>query len=427
MSKAAAVLPADKITQTTTKTPNGSNIVSKPNETRAPIRQLPSREVFVPIGSQTVDISVPFRPLIDTDPEKTGQKVQPSGGITRIHNALDHLADNTKDMPEACTPQPTINRSDTEPDTEPDIEPDTEPDKDKSTKGDEESSKDDQEDNDSVNTDTSCDARDKHRPYEAAIGFSSDDDETFFPSARPKEGKFTQGHSNKPSKSYGKEKGKEDFTSVEGGMDRPPLPSDFHGSHSRSSKRPELSRQKPELSSKPGSSTKMPETTMNANAPEFVRQATFTYPALGQSFMAIAPGASFPTFPTQFRPPGMRYSSRMNLTMPPFAAAPGQFHPYVYQERLTRDPRIGTALPPPGKKRVPLRVAAPPFRPSSHNHNHPNASNKQKGQAGEINMSRTGDDKFNRDVGQGTDRTFQQPAVKGEGSFNKHDGKFTVN
>jgi hypothetical protein len=165
----------------------GGNVdLNEPNIS-SPIRQLPLKKVPVPIGDYSMDVSVPFRPPVHPDPNKNWRKFQRSGGMPQLHDAfpLDHVVYDPKDMPEAHTLYPRLGKSSNK---ESQYGLKSGIDDKKVTQDSKEKTKaNDRTDNTSQNRFTTCDTGDMGEAYEAAIGFSSDDDETFFPARNMKE------------------------------------------------------------------------------------------------------------------------------------------------------------------------------------------------------------------------------------------------
>ena len=241
------------------------------------IRQQPFTVVSAPIGNRTVDISVPFRPPIHPDPEKTWRKYQRAGGNSQLHNAfpLDHLVYNPKDMPEGPTPPPAKSNLGNEGGQ---YYMTSNMNNEKAGEDTEKVNIKDQSNNTAGNKTTTRTSKDAYNEIQAAIGFDSDDDDIFFPAScmeeKPKAvdtSHLTQpmhdGHGHRPSQNENTAKGKQaqKHASI-----------NAHDPVATDSK----------AQSKIGLPSKKLGSTMNVNAPEFVTNPAPMHQASGLEFMA---------------------------------------------------------------------------------------------------------------------------------------------
>ena len=240
------------------------------------IRQQPFNVVSAPIGNYTMDVSVPFRPPIHSDPEKTWRKFQRSGGIPQLHNAfpLDHLVYDPKDMPEGPTPPPAMSSLGDE-----GVQYYMTSNVNNEKAGEEvkNANTNDQPNDNGGNKANTRTSKDAYNEIQAAIGFDSDDDDIFFPASCMEEkpqavhtSQSTQpmhGHGHGPSKNENEAKVKQ------------------AQKHSRMNAHDSVAADS-KVQSKAGLPGKKIASTMNVNAPEFVTNPAPMHQASGLDFMA---------------------------------------------------------------------------------------------------------------------------------------------
>ena len=386
-----------------------------------PNRQQLSKVVTIPVGDKTMHITVPFRPPVHPDPGKNWRRFQRSGGISQLHDAfpLDHLVFDPKDMPEVATPPPIIgvfdNRGQSNQNAGVNNKGATKDTKININKS----------DNTDSNKVTTGVTRDMSDPYEAAVGFSSDDDEAFFPARNMKEDvtsadinrlpKPIHRHGHRPSQNDTTMKARKMHNKLpQGGNDVVANP--IVASH-KAPNNFELPKKK--LTS-----------TMNVNAPEFVNKSTSAWPTPGMEFMMNPPALGFashhlpamglPSMTMEFHPPPFP-----QLYLPPPIAMPGPFapQPHPYPPRVLREPNFWAH---PVYRTNPVAASKPIANISKTSSN--NNTRKQhidyrggrsKGSAALLNTI----DELTRQVAQQTIGNSSDGEVKNEGFSKKTDDK----
>lgn len=410
-SHSVSVLLTKTEAEHTTKATNSPHSVGKENEipTISVIRQPPSKVVSLDIGNHRVDISVPFRPPIHPDPKKTWRRFQRSGGIPQIHNAfpLDHLVYDPKDMPDAHPHWQDISDSDIEDRSY--IEEGS-ADSHKVLEDDSKRQKKYQGTNNNDSKVKNSDIHGSSRLHESAVGFSSDDDDIFFPvgskaSTRPADTnpapKSTHRHYHRTSEnnSEGMEKEHSAEWEVYDSLPR----SDFIVVHTPSPGRLELPDKK--LAS-----------AMNVNAPEFVAPTTANAPTSDPD-LTMNP---YPSGSSRYiAPPGVGFNAMMHLNALPFIgpdASPfaglhatpfmmpaGQFLPYhvAYPPTFLAEPNF---WPPPYTPNFGLRSGpvAAPLRSSFTGNNSWNHLDAYISRAEESDMLPAAEEEFNRQAAEHT-------------------------
>lgn len=381
----------------------------------ATVRQLPPQMVSVPIGNYTMNVSVPFRPPINRDPNKNWRKFQRLGGIPQLHNAfpLDHMVYDPKDMPPIPSPPPIMGKSmmasskyyhqsghgnNTH------------------TSGAKKDGTYYQVVNDSNNDATSRITRDTEDAYEAAVGFSSDDDKTFFPDRNMKEDarsadinripKPLHRHGHRPSQNENAAKSKHN-QSCSGPDSKDPAPSSVKAD--------------PKALNKTGLPSKKFTSTMNVNAPEFVNKpSTLVGPSLGFMTSSLAGGVSnYTTLPDSgFAPVKKSTPSPFPVReLAPFIAVPGSYTTFLnqYQPRLSGDPNFWAV---PIFEAKPFAISHPAVSsssaPSTHNTIRQNSREQGSQTQANITQSRTIDE-LTRQVAQQTLGVTIRSEVKGRG------------
>ena len=387
----------------------------------SPIRQLPFKKVPVHIGDYSVDVSVPFRPPVHPDPKRNWRKFQRSGGMPQLHNAfpLDHVVYDPKDMPEAATLHPCSGNSSNK---ESQYGSKSRLDDTKVTEYSKEKMKtNDQSDNTSRDWFTTCDTGNMAEAYEAAIGFSSDDDETFFPARNMKEDvrfadinrlpKPIHRHGHRPSQNENMVQDKE--VKIQPGWE-------IHGSAADSMVTDSKASRKVELPGKKFTST------MNVNAPEFVNVSTsarqisdFEY-----AMNPFASGFSNYALPGTGFAPIMRLNPQPSVApnLPPLMALPGHYIPYpglypaAYLPRFSGDPNFWP-LPIYSAKSAPLSDSiTSPSKPPSFNSNRQKYTIKRESKTEGDHMMLTTIDALTRKVAQQTLKRSNRRDAKSEGT-----------
>jgi hypothetical protein len=392
------------------------------NNASALIRQQPSKMAFIPSGDSTLQIPVPFRPPVHRDPQKNWRRFQRSGGFSLLHNAfpLDHLVYDPKDMPEIPTPPPIIggysnNGGQLGQQNDANEKEAAQGAKNVNTNADNTAGND-------FDTDSS---KGINEPYGAAIGFSSDDDELYFPAWNMKENatsadanrlpKPLHRHGHRPSQNDNMIKDKQMQNKF--GQGRIVPVADYAVAGTKAPSKSELPQKK--LTS-----------TMNVNAPEFVNTSASVYPPPGFEFRMnpLAPG-----FATQPQPqPGLP-SMMMNYDLQPFPvmhipppmAMPGHYppppYPGQYPPRVMGEPNFWANRGHKENTAAPSRPAANPSKPS-----YANIARRQFDHRGGPNKGSAGQsttiDALNRQVSQQTLGRPGRREARGEG-FKKPDDK----
>jgi hypothetical protein len=352
--------------------------------------------------------------------------------MPQLHDAfpLDHVVYDPKDMPEADTLYPRLGKSSNK---ESQYGLKSGIDDKKVTEDSKEKIKaNDRTDNTSQNRFTTCDTRDMGEAYEAAIGFSSDDDETFFPARNMKEDvrfadinrlpKPIHRHGHRPSQNENLVKDKEI-------KKRPGW--EMHGSAADSMVSDSKASRKVELAGKKFTST------MNVNAPEFVNTSASVRQASDFEYTMNPLASGFPNHAL----PGIGFAPIMKFNPQPSAipnlpllmAAPGHYIPYpspypgAYLPRFSEDPNFWALPPIYSAKSAPLSdfIRSPSKPPSVNSISQKYSRNRESKTEGDDTMLATIDE-LTRKVAQQTLKKSNRREAKIEDTSCKTDDKITA-